>query len=709
MLQLVQNLRDGNMMLLEVPIPKADPGTLVIQNVFSAISTGTEGNKVTTARANLLTKAQQKPEQVKQVIDSIKTEGLFPTINKVKAKLDSPSPLGYSCVGKVIAIGEGVSEYKIGDIVACGGDGANHAEYTKNRKNLCVKVPANVKMEDAAFTTIGAIALQGIRQAELKLGEYCAVIGLGLLGQLTIQMLKASGIKVIGIDIDKRMVDIAHQSGVDFSILRTDNSLEGKVIDFTDGFGVDAIIITAGTSSVDPIELSGKIARQKGKVIIVGAVPTGFSRENYFKKELDLRMSCSYGPGRYDLNYEEKGIDFPYGYVRWTENRNMQAFLSLIADGKIDLSFIITHRFTLNEMEKAYSLIIEKSNPYIGIIFSYGSSETKIQNKVFIEKPIKNNNSSVDVGFIGVGSFAQKFLLPTTRKKSNLIGVYDSIVYNAMHIGQKYGFNYATGDFYEIINDPSIDTVFIATRHNDHAIQVIEAIKNNKNVFVEKPLCLYPNELEEIAAEYQKNDSRLMVGFNRRFSPFIKEIKENLSNNTPIAINYRINAGFIPANSWFQDKEIGGGRIVGEVCHFLDLVMFIAGSKPKTLQANAITDPLGLLDTLNISLSFNNGSIANVSYFSNGSKELKKEYLEVFCNGITAVVDDFKELHIYGKKHKRQKLINQNKGHKNEVNEFLDSIRNNLEAPIPFDEVYWSTKMAFDVIHSITNRKLIIY
>jgi len=705
MQQLIQNLRNGKMELLEAAIPTADNGTIVVQNIFSAISTGTESNKVTMARANLITKAQQKPEQFKQVIDSFKTEGILSTYKKVRTKLDSPSPLGYSCVGKVIALGNEVRGFKIGDLVACGGDGANHAEYTKNKMNLCVKVPPNVRAEDASFTTIGAIALQGIRQAELKLGENCAVIGLGLIGQLTVQMLKASGIKVVGIDIAQHMVDVAHQSGADMSLLSSEEGLVSKVVSFSDGIGVDAVIITAGTSSNDPVELAGAISRQKGKVIIVGAVPTGFSRENYFKKELDLRMSCSYGPGRYDINYEEKGIDFPIGYVRWTENRNMQAFLSLVGDGKIDFSFLITHRFSFDNAEEAYRLILEKTSPFIGILFAYSTKNSEAQNRVFSQTYRKFGKSNVNVGFIGVGSFAQKYLLPNAFKKSNFIGVYDGLSYNATHISKKYYFKYATADFHEISEDKNINTVFIATRHNDHASQVIELMKQNKNIFVEKPLCLFLSELEEIASEYRKHEIRLMVGFNRRFSPFIKLIKNKLSVNKPIAINYRINAGFIPANSWFQDKDIGGGRIIGEVCHFIDLCCFLTGSMIMRIYSSAIPDPNNHMDTLIINLTFENGSIANIAYFANGSIKQKKEYLEIFSTGTSFVIDDFSNMIIHGNKSSKVKLSGQDKGHKNEITSFIGSINNGEPSPIPFNEIYHSTFATFKVIESLMSQK----
>jgi len=708
MKQLVQNLSDGKMELMEVPVPSADRGTIVVQTLFSAISAGTESSKVTTARANLFEKARKKPVQVKQVVDSMQTEGFFPTLVKVLNKLDSPSPLGYSCTGKVIAIGEGVDGFQIGDIVACGGESANHAEFTKNPKNLCVKVPAGIPVEFTAFTTIGAIALQGIRQADLRLGENCAVIGLGLIGQLTVQMLKAAGIKVACVDIDKEMVIMARNSGADLSLMRVDTGTEKKIMDFSDGKGVDAVIITAGTSSNDPIELAGTLCRQKGKVVIVGAVPTGFSRENYYKKELDLRMSCSYGPGRYDPEYEEKGRDYPIGYIRWTENRNMQAFLTMLAQKKIDLSLLITHRYAFQEVKKAYDMIIDNKETFIGILLNYDSPETGDSKKILLRSFQTYKKDNANIGFIGVGSFAQKYLLPNVYKRCNLVGVYDGIIYNSKHIAQKYGFNYATSDFTEVTNDPSLNTVFIASRHNEHASQVLDALRHDKNVFVEKPLCLMQDELEAITAEYLQRNVRLMVGFNRRFSPFIQLIKKKLTPNIPISINYRVNAGSIPSDSWFQDKEVGGGRIVGEVCHFIDLCCFITDSKVKRIFATATPDPNHNFDTLVVNLAFEKGSIASISYFANGSRKLKKEYLEVFSSGLVYAIDDFSRMKVYDGKTAKEKSTSQDKGHKNEILEFLKSLIEGNPAPISFEEIHHVTMVTFKVIESIKEQNQVV-
>lgn len=710
MKQIVQNLKTGKMEISEVPIPSLSPGMVLVRNHYSVISAGTEAMKVNTARKGLIGKAKEKPDQVKQVLDTLKKEGISSTYKKVMNKLDALSPLGYSTSGVVCEVGSDVIGFSIGDRVACAGaDIASHAELVAVPSNLVVKVTDSVDLKYAAYTTVASIALQGIRQADLRLGEICVVIGLGLIGQLTIQMLKASGAKVFGIDIDSYAVDLAKQSGADLSFVRDDDTIEQSVIQASYGYGVDAVIITAGTSSLDPVELAGRLCRQKGKVIIVGAVPTGFSRDVYYKKELELRMATSYGPGRYNLNYEEKGLDYPIGYVRWTENRNMQAFLSLVADNKLNLDIISIHEFPFENALDAYDLIINKTEPYCGIVLKYDIDRKIEKDVISIKNPkLKTKNSDIGIGFIGAGTFAQNSLLPNI-KNAKLVAVSTHQGHSTQTVAKKNGFEIATGDSDSIINNSDINTVFIATRHNLHAEYVLKGIIAGKNVFVEKPLCMTESELDKIVEAYNIKNVHVMVGFNRRFSPFVQDIKKQLKNNIPVSILYRINAGAIPPDHWIQDKDIGGGRIIGEVCHFIDLTMYISGSLPNQIHAVTIHDPNSLWDTLSVNIQFKNGSIASIQYYSNGSKELKKEYLEVFSSGMTWVIDDFKEFHIYGKKHHRQKLMNQNKGHKAEVEAFLESIREGCDTPISFKEVYWSTKMTFDVINSIKTKKSICY
>jgi len=702
--QLIQSLKDGKMNLLEVPFPALQSGCVLVRNHFSVISAGTEGKTVKDARLGYFGKARARQDEVKKVLQSARTTGIMKTYRMVMNKLDAPSPLGYCCAGEIIEVASDVNDLRKGDLVACGGSGANHAEVVCIPRNLCVKLPANVNAEHAAITTLGAIALQGIRQADLRLGENCAVIGLGLIGQLTMQMLAASGVNAIGIDVDSIQVERAVKNGAPLAFLRNSEALSAAIENVTNGFGVDAVIITAGTASTDPVDFAGEICRQKGKVIIVGAVPTGFKRTSYFRKELELKMSCSYGPGRYDAAYEEKGVDYPYGYVRWTENRNMEAFVDLISKGKINIAPLITHQFPFNEAVNAYDLILDKSESFSGIVLKY-DHERKISNSVQLlhEKSSNIEGLKPVTGFIGAGSFAQNVLLPSVKKLARLKGVATARPASARNIADKYGFEFCTGNANEILNDSEINTIFIATRHDSHAKYVIEGLQHGKNVFVEKPMCLTVQELELIKNLYIESGKNLMVGFNRRFSPLTKALRKAIVElgEIPVSINYRINAGILPAGHWIHDLQTGGGRIIGEVCHFIDLAMHLCGSPIVSVSAMNMADVNHLNDTIIINLSFKNGSVANISYFSNGNKEVNKEYLEVFFSGRVGIIDDFNKLIIHGKKKSEQKIQGQDKGHHQEITEFINSIEMGNKAPIPFEEQYNSMYATFQVIQSI--------
>lgn len=699
--QLTQNLKNGTMQLLEVPYPALLKGCVLIRNHYSLISPGTESKTVKDARLNIVSKASARKEEVKKVIEAARTFGLKDTYRMVMNRLDAPSALGYSCAGEVIAVADDVSGFKIGDNVACGGNTANHAEVVAVPKNLCVKVDAAVSLREASYTTLGAIAMQGVRQADLKLGESGVVIGLGLIGQLTLQLLEASGIKAIGIDVDLKRVELANNRG-GMAFERSKENLSQLVHEYTNGLGADAVIIAASTSSADPVDLAGELCRQKGKVIIVGAVSTDFKRSNYFKKELDLRMSCSYGPGRYDADYEEKGMDYPVGYVRWTENRNMQAFLELVKGKKIDTERLTTHTFNFHEAPRAYQLILDGKENFSGVVLKYDTGK-ELRKTVRPEEKKFDPDNKVNVGLIGAGSFAQAFLLPViTTGNANLVAIATAKTTNARNIAGKYGFSYCTGDANEILTDSKVNTVIIATRHDSHAKYVIQALENGKNVYVEKPLCLNIEELEQIKNNYEKANVHLMIGFNRRFAPHVVKLKSLLTpDNRPVAVNYRINAGSVPLSHWTQDKQAGGGRIIGEVCHFIDLVTYIAGSKVKSVSANAMKSEDEADDTLTINLSFENGSIATVSYFANGSKKMGKEYIEVFSSGQVFVIDDFKTMMIYGKSASKSKLTNRDKGHVPEIKTFLDAVASGKNTPIPFEEIYHSTLVTFKVVESI--------
>jgi predicted dehydrogenase/threonine dehydrogenase-like Zn-dependent dehydrogenase len=702
--QLTQNLKNGEMKILEVPFPALMQGCVLVRNYFSVISAGTEGKSVKDARLGYIAKARSRKEEVRKVISSVKTYGLLPAYRMVMNKLDAPSPLGYCCAGEVIAVASDVTEFKTGDFVACGGNTAVHAEVVAVPVNLCVKIEKGIPLDQAAFTTIGAIALQGIRQSDLRLGENAVVIGLGLVGQLTIQMLNAAGIRTAGIDIDPAMVLLAKDSGCELALERNADGLENKINEFTNGHGTDAVIITAGTDSVDPVDLAGDLCRKKGKVIIVGAVPTGFKRTNYFKKELDLRMSSSYGPGRYDSEYEEQGIDYPYAYVRWTEKRNMEAFAELLKKKNINPGLLISHVFDFSKAADAYDLILGKTEPFTGILLKYDISRE-------LKRTISFPQSSPDatgpaIAFIGAGSFGQNFLLPEVKGKGQLIAVATSRPHTAANIAVKYGFESCTGNAAEIFSNAKINTVFIVTRHDSHARYVLEALDSGKNVFVEKPLCLTLEELEAISRKYRTAGTRLMLGFNRRFAPFVTQVKENFIGH-PVAINYRVNAGMVPADHWIHDPKTGGGRIIGEVCHFVDLCMHLASSPIVTVQAQLMEQPSQLQDTIIINLGFANGSIASISYFSNGSKDLSKEKIECFSSGTIAVIDDFKKINWYGSRNSSSSAP-QDKGHAEEVRLFLDAVRHGKPSPVSFDEIYLSTLATFKVLESIATKGQLI-
>jgi len=707
MKQLTQNLKSGKMEILEVSFPALTTGNILVRTYYSVISAGTESKTVRDAKRGYIGKARARQKEVKQVIESVIDQGLSKTYKRVMNKLDAPSSLGYSCAGEVIDVGAGVTGFRIGDLVACGGGDAAHAEIVSVPTNLCARIPAGVDVEHAAFAIIASIAMHGIRRADLRLGENCVVIGLGLIGQFTIQMLNAAGILSIGIDIDERQVELALACGACLALERSRPNLPEVIDNFTQGYGADAIIITAGTNSLDPVELAGKLCRKKGKVVVVGMVPTGFSRPNYYKKELDLRMSCSYGPGRYDAQYEEKGIDYPIGYVRWTENRNMQAYLQLLKDKKLDIKKLITHQFDFEKAPEAYQMILDKKEHFCGIVLKYNSARP-IEKMVTLNE-VKYAGTDANVGFIGAGAFAQNFLMPVVKKYGNMIGVATAHGNTAINIAKKYGFDFATGDAEEIIQNENINTIFITTRHDSHVKYVLKALQNKKNVFVEKPLALTIEELEEIKTVYEEStgDTRLFVGFNRRFAPHIQQIKKLLRADAPKAINYRINAGAVPANHWVHDKDIGGGRIIGEVCHFVDLAMYIASAKITAVSAHAMQKSNNLLDTVVINLSFSNGNIANISYFSNGNSTLEKEYLEVFSEGQVAVIDDFKKMKLYSNKTSQFKLSSQDKGHSEEVKQFLQCIKEGNLSPISFEDIYLSTLATFKILESIKNYKTI--
>lgn len=709
MQQLTQKLKNGAMDILEVPLPVLSPGCLLVRNHYSLISAGTEGSTVKTARGSLLAKAKERPQQVKQVLDTLLTQGLTQTYRAVMKKLDAYSSLGYSTAGEVVAVAPGITDFKPGDLVACAGLSAAHAEYIAVPVNLCVRLQPDADMQQAAYNTLGAIAMQGVRQAELRLGEWCAVIGMGLLGQLTALILRASGVRVIGVDIDPAMVSLAADCCVDLGLVRNDPGIEGKILHATGGLGCDAVIITAATTSHDPINFSGAICRKRGTVVVVGAVPTGFERDpHYYRKELQLRMSCSYGPGRYDPAYEEKGHDYPAAYVRWTENRNMQAFQDLLYRKRIDVGYLTTHTFRLEEAVQAYDMMMAKSEPFVGILIEYDQQRPVSTETAVALRPVKQ--AAVGIGFIGAGSYAQSHLLPNIPKNSrvSLVGVMTSTSVGSRSVADRFGFGFCSGSATDIFQHQSINTVFIASRHDSHGGYLLQALKAGKHVFVEKPLCLTEAELQEIhdtysTCQYQREvqTPMVMVGYNRRFSPLSYLLRSALGDG-PMAMVYRINAGAIPADSWIQDPVAGGGRIIGEVCHFVDYLTFLNGSLPTAVHAVAMTAPGNLLDTVSITISYRNGSIGTICYLANGDKSCPKERVEVFANNCTAILDDFRSLTIYAKgKKQEKKLASQDKGQAACVQAFFDALLKGNSPPIAFDELHTTSLATFRILQSL--------
>ncbi len=705
MKQLIQNFKTGDLYVDEVPLPGIKEGMVLIENEFSLISAGTERGTVKVAQANLIGKARQRPDLVAQVMQNIKKEGLAATINKVRTKLDSLKALGYSTCGTVLASLDKDGLFKPGDRVACAGqDYASHAEVVSIPQNLVAKVPDNVSSEEAAFTTLGAIALQGVRQAEPRLGEKVCVIGLGLLGQITCQLLKANGCAVFGIDLSERLIKLANETSADKAMHRSDPNLIAACENFTNGHGFDAIIITAAAPSNDPIELSAQLARKKGKVIVVGAVKMDIPRDpHFYRKELDLKMSCSYGPGRYDVNYENNGSDYPFAYVRWTEQRNMEAFLDLLSRKTINIHPLITHVFDIDDAEQAYDIILGKNDePHIGILLKYKKNNTKYTPLV----QVKNDPVlSINAGFVGAGSFAQSYLIPNVKSwGASLDGVVTSTGISSKNVATKFKFNFCSSDVEDVIKNDKINTVFIATPHSSHAELVIKALKANKSVFVEKPLAITPDQLKDVMAAKVHFNNSLMVGFNRRFAPISVSIKKEFTNlSEPQIINIRINAGLIPKDHWTQQPHIGGGRIIGEMCHFIDLMQYFTDAKPVKVFAESINtgnDKIKSEDNISIVVKFDNGSIGNLLYIANGDKSMPKEYIEVFSGGKIGVINDFREGSVY-KKGKMIKLKSSGKGHKEEVEAFLNNVRDGKGSPIEFRSICLTTITTFKILDSL--------
>lgn len=724
MKQILQSFKTGEMWLAEVPAPLCKANGAVVKTAASFVSAGTERMLAEFAKKGLVGKALQMPDQVRKVLRKMKTEGVFATLEKVQAKLDQPIPLGYSCAGVVVEAGRngGVS---VGDRVAGGGAGfANHAEYDYVPRNLLVKIPDGVSFADASCATVGSIALQGVRQCEVRLGESVAVIGLGLMGILAVQMLKASGCRVVGFDPNAARCRLAEELGCDRAV--SDN-LAGEALAFSGGHGVDAVLITAATHSDEPVTVAAEICRQKGRVVATGLVGMNLPRDAYYKKEIDFRLSCSYGPGRYDPVYEEQGVDYPFGYVRWTEQRNMAAFLQLVAEGKVTPSRLVTHRFAFDDALDAYQLLLGvKKEPYLGIVLEYGDADATSASlptrRVDFTSSTTSSSSPVEtvgVSFLGCGNFAKSVLLPALKKTdgARLRGICTASGMSCGETGRKEGFAFAATDQDEVLNDPETQLVIVTTRHDLHAAQIAAAVAAGKCVFTEKPLCISEEQLDELIdgvggpTAHEENSARstrlskIMVGFNRRFSPHAKLLKDYFARRTqPLVMHYRVNAGTIPKDVWIQDPSVGGGRMVGEGCHFIDFMSFVCGAPVTKVQAvciqtaNAAETPE---DSICVNLQFADGSVGTLEYAALGDTSLPKERCEIHGEGSTAVMDNFCATVCSGKLGKRRLKGRQQKGFAEELAATVAAVKAGAAMPIAWGEIENVTRTTFAILKAV--------
>lgn len=717
MKQLLQNIRTGDLRLEDVPAPALLPGGMVVRNHFSLVSAGTERATLAFGRQNLVGKARARPDLVRQVLSRASTDGIIPTYQAVMQRLNDSMPLGYSCVGEVLESSEELTEFRPGDLVACAGAGyANHAEVVYVPRNLVARLPESLSPRIGAFATLGAIALQGIRRAELTPGEKVAVIGLGLVGQLTLQLLDAYGFPALGLDVNPRQVESArHQGSGDVAVIDVDGT-EDLASTFSGGHGLDAVIITASTKSNDPLALAGRISRERGRVSVVGDVGMDVPRRLYYERELDLRVSRSYGPGRYDPSYEEQGIDYPLAYARWTEQRNMAEFLRLAAAHRIDLERMITHVFPIDKAQDAYRLIMEnpRDETFLGVLLEYSHQPEPLERRLFLRAAPESARkpTAVRVGLIGSGAFAQSTLLPALAKQPQvrLQAIASATGRSATARAKRYGCDYATTDYQDILRDETVNLVVIATRHGLHAPMSIQALQAGKDVFVEKPLALNPDELEDVIRAVNKCRGKLMVGFNRRFSPMAVQLKAFLTaTREPMVINYRVNAGYIAPDHWVHDPAQGGGRIIGEVCHFVDFLTFLTGSLPTRVWTQGLPNNGQYRDdNIVASLDFASGSKGTITYVANGDSKFPKERVEGFCGGAVGVLDDFRQLELVskGKSKLFKSRLQQDKGHLEELKTLIASIIGaDPGYPIPIEELVSTTLSTFVMLDSLRQQE----
>jgi len=722
MKQIIQNYRTGELELAEVPVPLCSSNNVLIKNVASLISLGTERSIIDLGKKSLLGKAKARPDLVKRFIDKAKKEGFLKTFNEALSRLDNPTPLGYSSAGIVIEVGKNVHKFSPGDRVACIGAGyASHAEYITVPENLCCKIPHNLDFEEASFGMLGIIALHGIRCARLTFGESVAVIGLGLLGLLTVQILKAYGCHVVGMDIDNHKANLAKTLGAD-NAFTSDDEFKNGVERFTNGHGADVVIITAATKSDAPVNVAVEVARYGARIVLVGVADIHPQRNEMWHKEVELIVSKAGGPGIFDPFYENQGIDYPIGYVRWTENRNLGEFIRLMSGSMVDVKSLISHRFKIEQAEMAYKNMLEgKGGPYTGVVLEYsaGGVETDkiLSRKIRIRGDIHGDRTSValqdSIGVIGAGLFGKALFLPALRnlKGIKLHTLSTSSSPNTYHTGKKYGFENCTTDYKQIIENNEIKAVIILTPHSLHAKMVIESLNAGKHVFVEKPLCVDENELRDIVDICSSlNDKNIMpaliVGYNRRFSPHASRIKDILSKRQdPLVIHCRVNPGYVGPDHWVHTAEEGGSRVIGEICHFVDMMQFLSGSSPVQVYADRISGNNRTVlnsDNLTIALKFADGSIGNIVYSASGDKTFSREYFEIFSEGKVITLNDFTETEVYsGGKRRVFRTNSQEMGYKEELNYFVDVIKGKTFSILSPEEIFLSTLTVFKINQSL--------
>jgi predicted dehydrogenase/threonine dehydrogenase-like Zn-dependent dehydrogenase len=720
MRQVTQNYKTGEIKLEQVQQPQLKAGGVLVRTHFSVVSTGTEGMKVREGKLSYLGKARARPDQVKKVLQTLRQQGLRATYEKVMNKLDSLTPLGYSLAGEVIAVGAEAGEFHVGQRVACAGAGyANHAEVNYIPKNLVVPVPANVSLKEAAFATVGAIAMQGFRQGQMQLGETACVIGLGLLGQLLVQILRSAGIHVIGIDLVKERCALAEKLGAHAAMTPEDPGLESAIKRLTGGYGVDCIFIAAGGSSNAATELAVAIARDRATVVDVGKTRLDLPWNDYYMKELNVRFSRSYGPGRYDPMYEERGVDYPIGYVRWTEKRNLSSFLQLIADRKVTVEPIVSAVHPFSEAERIYSEIGQGGGDLLGVVFEY-EHERELEQRAAIALPSRAvpRKVSVDrlrIGLIGAGNYASSMLLPHLRqdRQVELVAVATTTGLSAQNAQRKFGFTYATTRHEDILEDPNIDAVVVATRHSSHARLAAQALRSGKATYVEKPLGLSVGDLALVkqAIEESGND-RLLVGFNRRFSPIVQALAQRFGGSrTPLIVHYRVHAGQLEKGSWYLDQT-EGTRFAGEAGHFFDVVSYVCGARPATVTASTLRPEMPTADDMEnvvATVQFENGSLGTVSYLTQGSAAVPKESIEVFGGGVTAQIENFESLRFFEKDGKvRRVSMPVDKGQKNEMGTFVRCAAGAGAMPITVESLFDTSLTTLAVAESIRSGKPVV-